>query len=281
MRGAAALTLIALTCLTIQPGRCALGLLAEEIMFPPPPPPTPSVTLRMPQTPSQPPRFKGANVEVKILNATCAKFAIAVGISNPSDRALAYIVELHAPRKYVPYPSAAREARPRIEVKVTSDKLGELNVTVDRWGNVRAKGALEGGGEDTIRLEGWVSLVQSRRAIWRENVEGNLGFSISFEGGLEAPPGRGEAKIKISYPEEYARSDEANYQVTYVSGFKTIEYVEEFYGGLSLSLDMYKPRIPVNALAVFLALWAALVAFVVKKRGVSRPEEGEAARSHR
>lgn len=271
MKGAAALTLlIALICLTAQPSRCALGLLAEAAMASPPPSLTPPVTLRTPQALLQPPKFKGADAEVKILNAARAEFAIAVRIANPSDRALAYVIEVRAPRKHVPYPFAVRGARPKVEVKVTSAKLGELNVTADRWGNVKAKGVLEARGEDTIRLEGWVSLIQSRRSIWRENVEGNLGFSIGFEGVLEAPPERGEAKIKISYPKEYAMADEANYRVEYANGYKVIEYTDEFYGGLSLSLDMYKPRLPTNSLAAFLALWAALVLFVAKKRAETR-----------
>lgn len=218
-------------------------------------------------------RFKDVVAEVKVLNATYAEFVMKAEMENLSNQTLVYIVEVNLPRRYGLYPFGADRVgpQPRIGVKVLSGK-GELNVAVDRWGNARARGSVGAYGEDVIQVEGWMNLVRSRRTVWRETMEGNIGFSIRPESGYAGPSERVEAEVKLTYPREYVEVDEINYDVKYLDGFKVIEYSEGFYGGLGLSLDLYKLRLPINSLAVFLTLWVALVIFVVKRRREAEPK---------
>lgn len=217
--------------------------------------------------------FKDVVAEVKVLNATYAEFVMKVEMENLSNQTLVYIVEVNLPRRYGLYPPGADrvEPQPRMEVKVLSGK-GKLNVAVDRWGNARARGSVEACSEGVIQVEGWMNLVQSRHTVWRETIEGTIGFSIRPESGYAGPSERVEANVKLTYPKEYVKVDEINYDVKYLDGFKVIEYSEGFYGSLGLSLNLYKPRLPINSLAVFLALWVALVIFVVKRRREAEPK---------
>jgi len=214
--------------------------------------------------------FKQIAIEVKVVNATYADVMMVAEIVNPSNQTLKYIVEVNAPQPYIPYPFDAGKTIPqsRMEIKVVSEKIGELKVTVDRWGAARATGIIEANGEDLINVEGWTRLAQTSRMIWRESIEGSIGFSIRPETEYVGPvsPEKTEVKVKFTYPVEYTKADEANYKVEYMGGFKVIEYAEEFYSGFRLPLDMYKPRIPVNSLVLFLALWVVLIAIVVWTR---------------
>lgn len=72
--------------------------------------------------------------------------------------------------------------------------------------------------------------------------------------------------MTFSYPAEYTRTDEANYQVEITDGHKLVRYSEPFYGSYGLSFNLYKPRTPISSLSVFLALWILLIAVVVTIR---------------
>jgi len=217
--------------------------------------------------PLSPLKFKQVAIEVKVVNTTYADIMMKAEIVNPSNQTLTYTVEINTPQPYVSYPFAADKTspQPKMEIKVVSEKIGELKVTIDRYGNARATGSIEAKSEDAIHVEGWTFLAQTRRLIWRESIDGYIGFSIRPETGYRElePPERSEAKVKFTYPAEYTKTDEASYKVEYLDGFKIIEYTEGFYGSFGLSFNTYRPRTPINSLTIFSGLWAVLVAFVI------------------
>lgn len=249
--------LIASTALMPQLNQYASGQTATKVVVAPP---LPSSSLE----------FRQIAIEVKVMNATYADVMMAAKIVNPSNQTVKYVVEVNAPQPYISYPFDAGKARPqiRMEIKAVSEKTGELKVTADRWGAAMATGIIEANGEDVIHLEGWTGLTQTRRMIWRESIEGSIGFSIRPETEYVGPvsPEKTEVNVKFTYPAGYTKTDEANYKLEYLDGFKTIEYAGEFYGGFGLPLDMYKPRIPLNSLILFLTLWVLLIAVVVWTR---------------
>lgn len=250
--------LIAATALMPQFDPYASGQTVTELVDTPP--------LPLQLVPSL--KFKGIAIEVEMVNATYVEIMIVAEMANPSNQTIQYTVDFNVPQRYVSYPFGAVETRlqPRMEIKAVSEKMGELDVTVDRWGNARASGSIEADGVDVVRVEGWMVLTQSRSMIWRESTEGNIGFSIDtrYEGIIS--PDETEVKVKFTYPAEYTKADEVNYKVEYIDGRKVIEYSEEFYGGFWLSLDIYKPRIPINSLILFSALWGVLIVFIVWTR---------------
>lgn len=250
--------LIASTALMPQLNQYASGQTVTKIVVAPPPLPLSSL------------KFKQTAIEVKVVNATYADIMMIARIANPFNQTLTYVVEVNAPQPYISYPFGAGKTRPqpRMELTVVSEKLGQLDVTVDRWDVARATGSIEANSEDVIHVEGWMGLAQTLRMIWRESIEGSIGFSIRPETEYAGPvsPEKTEVKVKFTYPAEYTKADEANYKVELADGFKVIEYTEEFYGGFGLPLDMYKPRIPINSLVVFSALWVLLIASIVWTR---------------
>jgi len=113
-----------------------------------------------------------------------------------------------------------------------------------------------------------VVLTQIRYLIWREYLENYVSFSFRPEVQYEAPALASETDLQVTftYPVEYTKADEANYRVEIVDGYKLVSYSERFYGGYGLSFNLYKPRIPIASLIVFLALWILLIAVVVTVR---------------
>ncbi|MEM2897074.1 MAG: hypothetical protein QXG01_05845, partial [Candidatus Bathyarchaeia archaeon] len=244
--------LITLFALIIQLSLCfSKGAIAEIV------PPIPSEIFVPPL------KFKETVIEASIVNATHLKIRISAEIANPYNQAIVYAIRIVAPLGYAKF-------QPKMEIKAVTEKVGKLDITIDRWGNAKAISRIEAKEEDAIFIEGWILLAQdaqNSRMIWRESIMGSIEFSITPETGYEARHYEGEEiRVKLTYPAEYTKADETNYRVKYDNGFKIIEYTEEFYGSFWLSFDMYKPRTPIKSLTVFLALWLALILFVVKRK---------------
>jgi len=226
-----------------------------------------------PQQSKPPLAFKQISLAVKMVNATYAEFTLSAYISNPSNRTLEYVIEVSASTGYTPYylftPSFPPAELVELGVEITSEKYGKLNVTVDRSA-ASAFSSIEAEGYDRVRLDGWMVLRQSRRLIWREYVEDYVSFSfrpaLYYEG--PALPSEKDLEVTFSYPAEYTRTDEANYKVMIIDGYKLIRYSERFYGGYGLSFNLYKRRIPVSSLIVFSALWILLIAVVLTIRRI-------------
>ena len=214
--------------------------------------------------------FKQISLDVKVVNATYAEFKLSASVVNPSNRTLPYSIAVSTSIGYERYyllTPALVPAKPQaeFEVEIISEKLGRLNVTVD-MSTATAFSTLEAEGDDRIRLDGWMLLTQTRHLIWREYLEDFLSFSFGPVDGGPTLPSETDLKVTFSYPVEYTRTDEANYRVEIVDGYKLLKYSERFYGGYGLSFNLYKPRIPVSSLIVFSALWILLIVVVLTVR---------------
>ena len=252
------LILITLTAFLPQHDPYASGQTIHEVVVTPP--------LHLSISPSL--KIKGITVEAEVVNATYVDIAMVAEMANPSNQTLQYTVEVNAPQRYVYYPFGAGKMRPQpgMEIKAVSERMGKLDVTFDKRGNARVSGSIEADGVDVVRVEGWMGLTQSRSMIWRESIEGNIWFSIDTRYEEMISPDKTEVKVKLTYPAEYTKADEVNYKVEYIDGRKVIEYSEEFYGSGGLTLEMYKPRIPINSLILFSALWGVLIVFIAWTR---------------
>lgn len=216
--------------------------------------------------------FKRVTLEARVVNSTYARFRLTVWVANPSNQTLFCVVEVTPStpyRTYYPFAlSPPTESKPYLtfEVEAASEKFGKLNITKDEV-TARATLNLEANGEDRVHLNGWMVLVQVRRLIWREYIEDYVGFSVrpaaEYVGIL---PIENTIDVKIFYPADYTRTDEANYVINVTDGYKMISYSDRFYGGYGLSFNLYKSRVPANSFVVFLALWTGLVAIVIKVR---------------
>jgi len=213
-------------------------------------------------------KLRKSTLELKILNSTYADFIIDINVVNQSNQTISYIIEAYAlqPYRYYPFSFTKELPKPRVEINIESEKIGKLKVTLDEWGNAKAISSIEANSEDIISIKGWIDLTQNRYTTWKEIIEGNIGFSIRPEISYKEQTffEITEIKVKLVYPKEYIKIDEANYKIKYINGYKAIEYSEEFYGnGYSLSFNMYKPRLPINSLILFLTLWIALILSIV------------------
>jgi len=204
-------------------------------------------------------KYKWVNASIHVINATYANIEVKAKIVNPFNQTLPYIIEINAPQPYY-YSFDASNTRVRIEI--SSEKIGKLNASIDEEGSIKARGVIEANSEDSINIKCEVNLTRNNRVIWREIIESNMWFSIRSETMYEATPFE-EAKVKVvfSYPKEYIKMNEKNYQVEHKNGYKVIKYEERFYGTFNLRIDIYKPRIPINSLIVFSALWIMLITF--------------------
>jgi len=231
----------------------------------------PPILVALPQVSGSPLAFKQISLDVKVVNATYAQFELLTSVLNTSNQTLPYVIEVSISTEYGPYyifaPPQPTVKQIEFGVEITSGKLGRLDVKADR-STARALSSLEAEGGDRIRLDGWVALTQIRYLIWREYVEKYVSFSFRPEVVYEGPalPSETDLEVTFSYPFEYTRTDEANFQVEILDGYKLVRYSERFYGGYGLSFNLYKPRIPATSLIVFLALWILLIAVVVTVR---------------
>ncbi len=214
--------------------------------------------------------FKHISLDVKVVNSTYAQFKLSASVMNPSNRTLPYIIAVSISigyERYYPFGTPLVPAKPQAEfgVEITSEKLGRLNMTVD-MSTATALSSLEAESDDRIHLEGWMFLRQTRHLIWREYVEDFVSFSFGPVDGGPPIPSETDLEVRFSYPVEYSRTDEANYTVEIMNGYKLLTYSERFYGSYGLSFSLYKPRIPVTSLIVFSALWVLLIAVVLAVR---------------
>jgi len=232
--------------------------------------------IAQPQAPPPPSRsalvFKQISLEVRVVNATYAEFKVSASIMNTSNQTFPYVIVVSPSIGYMPYypfapPFAPAEPHADFGIEATSERLGQLNVTVDKW-TARASSSLEAGGEDRIRLDGWMALRQTRHLIWREYVEDSVSFSFGPPAEYVGPglPSGTDLKVMFMYPTEYTRIDETNYQVEIKDGYKLVRYSERFYGDYGILFNLYKPRIPVSSLTVFSTLWVLLIAVVLAIR---------------
>jgi hypothetical protein len=213
--------------------------------------------------------FEGVIIDVDVVNYTHVEFMMVAEVANPSNQTIQYTVDLETPTIFTsPYGAGGPSSRPKMEIKAYSEKRGELDVSVDRWGNSRASSIIEAGGEDVIRVEGWIGLTEIRRMIWRESIDSQIRLTIDAETeeGEPEPLERTQTKVKLTYPAEYTKTDEANYELRQTDDSKVIEYTKELYYSLLLPLDMHKPRTPINSTALFSALWGTLIVSILRTR---------------
>ena len=101
-------------------------------------------------------------------------------------------------------------------------------------------------------------------------MEDYISFSIRPAVEYQAvQPSQISIDVRLSYPVEYTKIDKTNYIVEVVDGYKTISYSDQFYEGYGFSFNLYKPRVPVNSLIGFLALWALLIVGVARVRVIA------------
>lgn len=195
---------------------------------------------------------------------------LTLKIENIGNRTLTYRFSSHVeqyPVKWYPGDTPGQ-----LRVNAYSKNYGALNISQLEYGRITIEGSLKPGEQDLITIIAVIPLRVSIYGpkVWRTNYNAHFNLEYAPEEALARPyvvePGTAIIHEKYIYPSSLKIPGEERLNIRLRGSSKIYTSESRFGMGYWTSLSLYRQRIPVKSLTVWLLLWAAIVILALRYR---------------